>query len=50
MSAANKDFVLATPVKGLMGGRLRVIYQQHMRLGRLKRSFTHPLRLNLVDA
>ena len=50
MSAANKDFVLATPVEGLMGGRLRVIYQQHMRLGRLKRSFIHTLRLSLVDA
>ena len=50
MSAANNDFALATPVKGLMGSRLRIIYQQHMRLGRLKQSFIHPLRLNLVDA
>ena len=50
MSAANKDLALATLVKGLMGGRLRVIYQQQMRLGRLKRSFIHMLRLNLVDA
>ena len=50
MSAANKDFALAILMNGLMGGRLRIIHQQHKRLGRLKRSFTHPLRLSLVDA
>ena len=50
MSAANKDLALATLVKGLMGGRSRIIYQQHKRLGRFKRSFIHTLRLSLVDA
>ena len=46
----NKDLALATLVKGLMGGRLRVIYQQHMQLGRPKRSLIHTLRFRLVDA
>ena len=46
----NKDFVLATLVKGLIGGQLRVIYQQYMRPGRPKRSFIHTLRLSIVDA
>lgn len=45
MVTQNKDLALATLVKGLMGGRLRIIYQQHMRLGRLKPSFIHTLRL-----
>ncbi|WP_082116008.1 glycosyltransferase family 4 protein [Hymenobacter terrenus] len=46
----NKDLPLATLVKGLMGGRLRIIYQQHMQLGRPKRSFVHTLRFRLIDA
>jgi glycosyltransferase involved in cell wall biosynthesis len=46
----NKDLALATMVKTLMGGRLRVIYQQHMQLGRPKRSLVHSLRFRLVDA
>ena len=50
MSAANKDFALAILMNGLMGGRLRIIYQQHMQPRRLKRSFIHTLRLSLVDA
>ena len=49
MSAANKDFALAILMNGLMGGRLRIIHQQHMRLGRLNRSCIHSLRLSLVD-
>lgn len=46
----NKDLALATLAKGLMGGRLRVVYQQHMQLGRPKRSLVHTLRFRLVDA
>jgi glycosyltransferase involved in cell wall biosynthesis len=41
---------MATLVKSLMGGRLRIIYQQHMQLGRPKRSLVHTLRFRLVDA
>ncbi|MBD2722416.1 glycosyltransferase family 4 protein [Hymenobacter armeniacus] len=46
----NKDLALATLVKGLMGGRLRVIYQQHMQLGRPKRGLVHTLRFRQLDA
>lgn len=46
----NKDLALATFVKGLMGGQLRIIYQQHMQLGRPKRSPVHTLRFRSVDA
>ncbi|MBF9223076.1 glycosyltransferase family 4 protein [Hymenobacter ruricola] len=46
----NKDLALATLVKTLMGGRLRVIYQQHMQLGRPKRSLVHTLRFGQLDA
>ncbi|MDB5235058.1 MAG: hypothetical protein JWR44_2051 [Hymenobacter sp.] len=46
----NKDLALATLAKGLMGGRLRILYQQHMQLGRPKRSIVHTLRFRLVDA
>ena len=46
----NKDLAAATLAKTLMGGRLRIIYQQHMQLGRSKRSLVHTLRFNLVDA
>ena len=46
----NKDLALATLVKSLLGGRLRIIYQQHMQLGRPKRSLVHTLRFRLVDA
>jgi D-inositol-3-phosphate glycosyltransferase len=46
----NKDLAVATLVKTLMGGHLRLIYQQHMQLGRPKRSLVHTLRFNLVDA
>ncbi|MBF9140737.1 glycosyltransferase family 4 protein [Hymenobacter properus] len=46
----NKDLALATLVKTLLGGRLRIIYQQHMQLGRPKRSLVHTLRFRLVDA
>lgn len=46
----NKDLALATFVKSLMGGRLRIIYQQHMQLGRPKRSIVHTLRFKMVDA
>ena len=46
----NKDLALATLVKTLMGGHLRIIYQQHMQLGRPKLSPVHTLRFRLVDA
>ncbi|WP_210521118.1 glycosyltransferase family 4 protein [Hymenobacter terricola] len=46
----NKDLAVATLVKTLMGGHLRIIYQQHMQLGRPKRSLVHTLRFRLVDA
>ncbi|GAC1376329.1 MAG: hypothetical protein NVSMB30_21510 [Hymenobacter sp.] len=46
----NKDLALATFVKGLMGGLLRIVYQQHMQLGRPKRSLVHTLRFRQVDA
>ena len=46
----NKDLAVATLVKTLMGSRLRIIYQQHMQLGRPKRSLVHTLRFRLVDA
>lgn len=46
----NKDLALATLVKTLMGGQLRIIYQQHMQMGRPKRSLVHTLRFRLVDA
>jgi glycosyltransferase involved in cell wall biosynthesis len=46
----NKDLALATLVKTLMGGRLRVIYQQHMQLGRPKRGLIHTLRFRQLDA
>ena len=46
----NKDLAMATLVKSLLGGRLRIIYQQHMQLGRPKRSLVHTLRFRLVDA
>ncbi|MDB5269332.1 MAG: hypothetical protein JWP58_2372 [Hymenobacter sp.] len=46
----NKDLPVATLVKTLLGGRLRIIYQQHMQLGRPKRSPVHTLRFGLVDA
>ena len=46
----NKDLALATLVKTLLGGRLRIIYQQHMQLGRPKRSLIHTLRFRQVDA
>ncbi|MDO7845590.1 glycosyltransferase family 4 protein [Hymenobacter sp. M29] len=46
----NKDLALATLVKTLMGGHLRLIYQQHMQLGRPKRSPVHTLRFRLIDA
>ena len=46
----NKDLALATFVKSLLGGRLRIVYQQHMQLGRPKRSLVHTLRFNMVDA
>ncbi|MFD2720357.1 glycosyltransferase family 4 protein [Hymenobacter monticola] len=46
----NKDLALATLAKTLMGGHLRIIYQQHMQLGRPKRSPVHTLRFGLVDA
>jgi glycosyltransferase involved in cell wall biosynthesis len=46
----NKDLALATLAKTLMGGHLRIIYQQHMQLGRPKRSPVHTLRFRLVDA
>ena len=46
----NKDLAMATLVKTLLGGRLRIIYQQHMQLGRPKRSLVHTLRFRLVDA
>ncbi|WP_201986989.1 glycosyltransferase family 4 protein [Hymenobacter rubidus] len=46
----NKDLALATLVKTLMGGHLRIIYQQHMQLGRPKRSLIHTLRFRLIDA
>ena len=46
----NKDLALATMVKSLMAGRLRVMYQQHMQLGRPKRSLVHTLRFRMVDA
>ena len=50
MVTLNKDLALANLIKSLMGGRLRVTYQQYMRLGRLKWSFIHTLRLSIVDA
>ena len=46
----NKDLAVATLVKTLLGGQLRIIYQQHMQLGRPKRSPVHTLRFGLVDA
>ncbi|HEX8658667.1 MAG TPA: glycosyltransferase family 4 protein [Hymenobacter sp.] len=46
----NKDLALAALVKRLMGGRLWVVYQQHMQLGRPKRSLVHTLRFRLIDA
>lgn len=46
----NKDLAVATLVKTLMGGHLRIIYQQHMQLGRPKRSLVHTLRFRLIDA
>lgn len=46
----NKDLALATMSKQLMRGKLRVIYQQHMQLGRPKRSLVHRLRFRQVDA
>jgi D-inositol-3-phosphate glycosyltransferase len=46
----NKDLALATLAKSLLGGHLRIVYQQHMQLGRPKRSLVHTLRFRLVDA
>lgn len=46
----NKDLAAATLAKTLMGGRLRILYQQHMQLGRPKRSLVHTLRFGLLDA
>jgi len=46
----NKDLALAAFVKALMGSQLRIIYQQHMQLGRPKRTLVHTLRFRLVDA
>jgi D-inositol-3-phosphate glycosyltransferase len=46
----NKDLAAATLAKTLMGGRLRIIYQQHMQLGRAKRTLVHTMRFGLVDA
>ncbi|WP_125921674.1 glycosyltransferase [Hymenobacter lapidarius] len=50
MVTQNKDLALATLSKQLMGGVLRVIYQQHMQLGRPKRSLVHRLRFGQLDA
>jgi D-inositol-3-phosphate glycosyltransferase len=46
----NKDLGLACLVKVLLRGRLRLIYQQHMQLGRPKRDWFHTLRFRLLDA
>ena len=46
----NKDLALATLAKQLMRGALRIVYQQHMQLGRPKRSLIHRLRFRQIDA
>ena len=46
----NNDLARAVLVKALMGGRLRLVYQQHMQLGRSKRSLIHTLRFRQLDA
>jgi D-inositol-3-phosphate glycosyltransferase len=46
----NKDLAMAALAKKLMGGRLRIIYQQHMQLGRAKRDWLHTLIYQEVDA
>jgi len=46
----NKDLNLATLTKLRMGGRLRLLYQQHMQLGLAKRDLFHTLRFRLLDA
>ncbi|RYU82199.1 glycosyltransferase family 4 protein [Hymenobacter persicinus] len=46
----NKDLNLVTLTKLLLGGRLRILYQQHMQLGLAKRDLFHTLRFRLVDA
>ena len=46
----NKDLALAMLAKQLMRGALRIVYQQHMQLGRPKRSLIHRLRFRQIDA
>jgi D-inositol-3-phosphate glycosyltransferase len=46
----NKDLALAALVKTLLGGRLRIIYQQHMQLGRAKRDWFHSTVYKAIDA
>ena len=46
----NKDLALAALAKVLMGGKLRIIFQQHMRLGRPKRDLFHTLVYKGIDA
>ncbi|MCB2377522.1 glycosyltransferase family 4 protein [Hymenobacter sp. BT635] len=46
----NKDLNLASLVKLLMRGQLRLVYQQHMQLGQAKRDWFHTWRFGLLDA